>query len=177
MQRASTRARPVRSSVRRDAQAMEVVQPRQRKRASVMRPCSTRTESSRTSPQTGFETLTTAEAPAREPALRGFLKWSRTASENMAKSMAMVTDRRKAGGAERRSRLKQANSIVNRFDAVAFWQRDKVSFIDKLPQSYKIESVAGDGPSETGRTRHNGESENGSWQARKFSSSKTTIHN
>src|SRR5580704_7631705 len=83
MERAADTAQPVRRSVKKEAQAIEVVQPRHKKRASAMAPFSTRTASSSTSPQTGFVACTSAVALASLPALRGFRKWSRTNSLNM----------------------------------------------------------------------------------------------
>jgi len=53
MPRASACVRPRSSSVKREAQAIDVVQPRQRKRASAIRPSTMRAESLRMSPQTG----------------------------------------------------------------------------------------------------------------------------
>jgi hypothetical protein len=74
---------PLSNSVSLEAQAMEVVHPRQRKRACVTLPCSTFTASRKTSPQTGLLTSTDAVAPSNSPTLRGFWKWSSTSLENM----------------------------------------------------------------------------------------------
>jgi len=57
MMRAPAIAQSTSFSVRMEAQAMEVVQPRQRKRASAIRPSATRAESLRMSPHTGLLTL------------------------------------------------------------------------------------------------------------------------
>jgi len=57
MMRAPAIAQSMSFSVRMEAQAMEVVQPRQRKRASEIRPSTMRAESLRMSPQTGLLTL------------------------------------------------------------------------------------------------------------------------
>lgn len=62
---------------------MEAVQPRQRKRTAAMRLCSRRTESCRTSPQTGLVTSILAVGLGSKPALRGDWKWSRRVGENM----------------------------------------------------------------------------------------------
>lgn len=78
--RATARVECVRRSVRIEAQAMAVVQPRHKKRASRIFPFSTQTESSRMSPQTGFEVCASAVAFANLPALRGLLKCSNTRS-------------------------------------------------------------------------------------------------
>jgi hypothetical protein len=65
---------PWMSSVRRDAEAIAAVQPRQRKRASRMRRSSRIAASCRMSPQTGLLTSTLAVAPGSSPALRGCWK-------------------------------------------------------------------------------------------------------
>jgi hypothetical protein len=59
-------------SARNDAQAIEVTQPRERKRASAMRPPSIRAASCRISPQAGLDTSTLTVAPGNSPAHRGF---------------------------------------------------------------------------------------------------------
>lgn len=64
---------------------MEAVQPRQRKRTAAMRLCSRRTESCRTSPQTGLVTSILAVGLGSSPALRGDWKWSRRVGENMGR--------------------------------------------------------------------------------------------
>jgi hypothetical protein len=71
---------PASDSANREEHAIEVTQPRVRKRASAIRPASRRTESSKTSPHTGFSTVTVAVGASRVPGLRGFWKWSRTAA-------------------------------------------------------------------------------------------------
>lgn len=70
-------------SVKYEAQAIAVVQPRQRKRTSTTRFPSRRIASFKMSPQTGLLTSTVASALGSSPAFRGLLKWSRTASLNM----------------------------------------------------------------------------------------------
>src|SRR5437660_9896762 len=84
---ASESMRLLRRSVNTEAHAIEVVQPRQRKRASAMRPSTIRAASFRMSPQTGLLTSTVAVAPGSSPALRGLRKWSRTASLNIPESI------------------------------------------------------------------------------------------
>jgi len=64
---------------------MEAVQPRQRKRTTVMRLCSRMAESCRTSPQTGLVTSILAVGLGSKPALRGDWKWSRRVGENMGR--------------------------------------------------------------------------------------------
>ena|SRR5208282_683769 len=73
------------SSVNNEAQAMEAVQPRQRKRAAMIRVCSSWTESCRTSPQTGLVTSILAVGLGSSPTLRGDWKWSRRVGENMGR--------------------------------------------------------------------------------------------
>ena len=90
-----------------EAQAMAVVQPRQRKRASAIRPSSTRAASLRMSPQTGFETSTDAVAFGSSPALRGWRKWSRTASLNIF----FARSKRDFFASARRSRIVRENSF------------------------------------------------------------------
>src|SRR5262249_22582230 len=81
---AAGKSLPVSCSVRSEAQAIDVVQPRQRNRASTIRPSTIRAASFKTSPQTGLLTSTTAVASHNSPALRGLRKWSRTASLNIS---------------------------------------------------------------------------------------------
>ncbi len=88
MVRASGSVALVNFTVSNDAQAMAVVQPWHRKRASVMRWFFTRAERCRMSPQTGLVTSTVAVALGSWPTLRGDWKWSRTASLNMDFSIA-----------------------------------------------------------------------------------------
>src|SRR5271169_2048213 len=94
------------SSVRREAQAIDVVQPRQRKRASAIWPSTLFTNNFRTSPQTGLLTSTVAVAPGSSPALRGLRKWSRTASLNIFESMAKTPEEAQC----HRGRLKRLNA-------------------------------------------------------------------
>ena len=63
---------PLNSSVNREAQAIDVVQPLHRNRASAILPFSILTLSRRTSPQTGLLTSTVAVASFSSPAFRGF---------------------------------------------------------------------------------------------------------
>src|SRR5579862_8206237 len=98
-------ASPVSNSVRRDAQAIEVVHPRHKKRAVTILPCSVLTASRRMSPQTGLLTSTDAVASVRLPALRGWRKWSSSSRENIK------GDRKKgeAKGVEERKRAQFQN--------------------------------------------------------------------
>src|SRR5579863_5948701 len=86
---------PMTSSVNIEAQATAVTQPCALKRTAAIVPFSTRAARRRTSPHTGFDTSTEALASERSPALRGFLKWSRTAAEYMAESLPLKSKTRK----------------------------------------------------------------------------------
>jgi hypothetical protein len=79
---------PWMDSVRRDAQAMEAVQPRHRKRTSRMEPFSMMAASWRTSPQTGLATSILTLAAGSSPALRGCWKCSRSVWLNIGRIMA-----------------------------------------------------------------------------------------
>ena len=68
----SLMVRPVIFSVRNEAQAIDAVQPRQRKRASCTIPAFMRTARRRISPQTGLLISTCAVGSRISPALRGF---------------------------------------------------------------------------------------------------------
>src|SRR5260370_7221566 len=87
MDRTSAIVRRLSCSVRTEAQAIDVVQPRHRKRASAMWPSAIRAESFSMSPQTGLLTSTMAVASGSSPALRGLQKWSITASLNISESI------------------------------------------------------------------------------------------
>ena len=91
MERASATLQPVRRTVKSDEQAIAVVHPRHKKRASAIPPFSTRTASSRMSPQTGFVVCTCTVASASLPALRGFRKCSRTKSLYIPAIVAQLT--------------------------------------------------------------------------------------
>src|SRR5216684_2584345 len=93
MLRASESVRSRSFSVSMDAQAIDVVQPRQRNRTSAIRSPATRAASLRMSPQTGLLTSTAAVAPGSSPALRGLRKCSSTASLNIFESMAKAVPR------------------------------------------------------------------------------------
>ena len=72
MELASDGVFPRSNSVNTEEQASAVTHPLVRNRASAIRPASTRAESSRISPHTGFSTETVAVAASRVPAFRGF---------------------------------------------------------------------------------------------------------
>lgn len=109
--RASASVWPRSCSVKSDAQAIAVVQPRHRKRASAIQPFSTRADSLRTSPQTGLLTSIVAVAPGSSPALRGLRKWSRTASLNTEEVWQKAWKQRNATKTKRKGFNTEATAL------------------------------------------------------------------